>query len=187
MLLITKGGTNHQILNLVQTSVSALFLFFIFSFPKHRWPILCTDQPTTYTCSGHSCSCIHFGLTLKQVLGTSFDLCPLTATTLIMSSSMLSVAFTTLLARHVILRKWKHASPPTHNGGIQEMLECKRLEKIRFSRNSRKPSLRLYMLHAWDWLICLNIHKKGILSSPIPCTYFTDATCVLHIFFSFSS
>ena len=44
-----------------------------------------------------------------------------------------ALAFTTLLARRLILFKWKHTSPPTHNRWIKEVLYNIKLEKLRFS------------------------------------------------------
>lgn len=41
------------------------------------------------------------------------------------------IAFSTLLARRLILLEWPHSSPPTHNKWIQETLRCITLEKIR--------------------------------------------------------
>lgn len=43
------------------------------------------------------------------------------------------VAFTTLLVRRLILLKWTHPLPPTHNRWIHEILQCIRLERIRYS------------------------------------------------------
>ncbi len=43
------------------------------------------------------------------------------------------IAFTTLLARRLILLKWSHSSPPTHYKWIQDILQCITLEKIRLS------------------------------------------------------
>lgn len=42
------------------------------------------------------------------------------------------VAFTTLLARRVILLKWKRALPPSHNSWLREVLTHIKLEKVRF-------------------------------------------------------
>ena len=43
------------------------------------------------------------------------------------------ISFSTLLARRIILMKWKHALPPTHNKWITDVLYFLKLEKIRFS------------------------------------------------------
>lgn len=46
-------------------------------------------------------------------------------------SSQHTIALSSLLARRLILLKWTHASPPTHNKWIYEMLQCIALERIR--------------------------------------------------------
>lgn len=77
--------------------------------------------------------------TLNEVLSNTVDPDPLTALFGILSvpnapkGTQQVIAFTTLLARRLILLKWTHSSPPTHNRWIQEVLQCIRLEKIRFS------------------------------------------------------
>lgn len=43
------------------------------------------------------------------------------------------IAFVTLLARRLILLKWKSAIPPTHTQWIKDVLYFSKLEKIRFS------------------------------------------------------
>lgn len=43
------------------------------------------------------------------------------------------IAFTTLLARRLILFKWKHVQPPSHSRWVKEVLLSVRLEKLRFS------------------------------------------------------
>ena len=43
------------------------------------------------------------------------------------------LAFTTLLARRLILFNWKLPQPPTHNRWVKEVLLCIKLEKLRFS------------------------------------------------------
>lgn len=43
------------------------------------------------------------------------------------------LAFTTLLARRLILFKWKHALPSSHNSWLREVLTHIKLEKVRFS------------------------------------------------------
>ena len=43
------------------------------------------------------------------------------------------LAFTTLLARRLILFKWKHVLPPSHNSWLREVLTHIKLEKVRFS------------------------------------------------------
>ena len=78
--------------------------------------------------------------TLNRVLGAALDPIPLTAlfgvplTQLtIPKTSKQVIAFSTLLARRLILLKWTHPAPPTHNRWIHEILHCIRLERIRFS------------------------------------------------------
>ena len=45
------------------------------------------------------------------------------------------LAFTTLLARRLILFKWKHPQPPSHSRWVEEVLLFMSLEKLRFSLN----------------------------------------------------
>ena len=45
------------------------------------------------------------------------------------------LAFTTLLARRLILLKWKHSQPPSHGRWVEEVLLFMSLEKLRFSLN----------------------------------------------------
>ncbi|KAJ4924308.1 hypothetical protein JOQ06_000548 [Pogonophryne albipinna] len=75
----------------------------------------------------------------EEVLGETVDPSPLTALfgiPLMPNAPITSkrvIAFTTLLARRLILLKWIYSSPPTHNRWIHEILYCVRLERIRFS------------------------------------------------------
>ena len=43
------------------------------------------------------------------------------------------LAFTTLLARRLILFKWKQVLPPSHNSWLRDVLTHIKLEKVRFS------------------------------------------------------
>lgn len=43
------------------------------------------------------------------------------------------IAFTTLLARRLILLRWKSSSPPSHSQWIMEILRCVKMEKIRYT------------------------------------------------------
>ena len=52
------------------------------------------------------------------------------------------IAFTTLLARRLILFKWKHASPPSHSRWIKEVVHCLKLERIRFSLRGSLKTFR---------------------------------------------
>ena len=70
--------------------------------------------------------------TLTQALNTNLELNPLTALFGLPLNKKL--AFTSLLARRIILIKWKHVSPLTHNCWIHNILRCLQLEKLRFSR-----------------------------------------------------
>ena len=76
---------------------------------------------------------------LGEVLGETIDPDPLTGIFGVPSVPNMSnparriIAFTTLLARRLILLKWIHPSPPTHNRWIHEIIYCIKLEKIRFS------------------------------------------------------
>ena len=49
------------------------------------------------------------------------------------------MSFTSLLARRLILLKWKHVLPPTHFTWIRDVLAHIKLERMRFSL---KGSLR---------------------------------------------
>ncbi len=40
-----------------------------------------------------------------------------------------ALAFTTLLARRLILLKWKHVSPPSFDTWLKEVFTCNKLEK----------------------------------------------------------
>ncbi len=60
------------------------------------------------------------------------------------------IAFATLLARCIILQKWKHTSPLTHDRWIKEILECIKLEKLRYSL---KGSLATFCK---TWILLLN-------------------------------
>lgn len=66
-------------------------------------------------------------------------------------SSQHVIAFTTLLARRLILLKWTHVAPPTHNTWIQEILRCLKLEKIRFSLSGSLQAFykiwQIFLLH----------------------------------------
>ena len=44
-----------------------------------------------------------------------------------------ALAFTTLLARRLILLKWKLSHPPSHDHWVREVLYNLKLEKLRFS------------------------------------------------------
>ena len=93
--------------------------------------------------------------TLKQALNTNLEPNPLTALFGLPLpknrpvSTQRVMAFTTLLARRAILLKWKHISPPTHNSWIREILQCLKLEKLRFSQ---KGSLTAFH-KTWDPLL----------------------------------
>lgn len=77
--------------------------------------------------------------TISKVVGQTIVLEPLTAFFGISSSLNVPkstrkiIAFSTLLARRLILLKWSHSTPPIHNKWIQEVLRCVTIEKIRFS------------------------------------------------------
>lgn len=83
--------------------------------------------------------------TLSTALKSKIEPHPLTALFGIPSRPEMHVeqvvAFTTLLARRLILLRWKHSSPPTHDSWIKEILQCMTLEKMRYSL---KGSLRTF-------------------------------------------
>lgn len=71
--------------------------------------------------------------TLEQAFDTPITASPLTALfgrslPHVPSASLKGViAFTTLLARRIILQKWNHASAPSYNRWLQEVLDCIKL------------------------------------------------------------
>ncbi len=73
--------------------------------------------------------------TLSQALNTTIAPNPLTVLFGLLPDSVASstvhcvIAFTALLARHAILLKLKHASPPSHEDWLREVLQCIHLEK----------------------------------------------------------
>ena len=69
------------------------------------------------------------------------------------------LAFTTLLARRLILLKWKHPQPPSHNRWVKELLLSIRLEKLRFSLNGSLKSFEK------TWRPLLN-HIESLTSLP---------------------
>ena len=76
---------------------------------------------------------------LGDVLRTMIDPDPLLALFGVSGNTLSStakrvIAFTTLLARRLILFSWTNPFLPTHNRWIHEILHCIKLEKIRFSR-----------------------------------------------------
>lgn len=77
--------------------------------------------------------------TISEVIGWTINPEPLVVllgispTHGLSKSSQHIISFSPLLARRLILLKWTHVSPPTHNKWIHEMLQCITLEKIRFS------------------------------------------------------
>ncbi len=85
--------------------------------------------------------------TLSQALNATIAPNPLTVLfgllpdTIASSTVHCVVAFTTLLARRAILLKLKHASPPSHEDWMREVLQCIHLEQI---RHSSKGSLRSF-------------------------------------------
>ena len=80
--------------------------------------------------------------TISTVLDKPAHLDPLSALfgfspTLITSKNAKQViAYTILLARRLILLKWTHSTPPTHNKWIVEVLKCVRLERVRGAAKS---------------------------------------------------
>ncbi len=77
------------------------------------------------------------------------------------STAQCVIAFTTLLARHAILLKWKHASSPSHEDWIREVLQCILLEKITYSS---KGSLRSFH-KIWSPVLDI-IENVTVISGP---------------------
>lgn len=69
------------------------------------------------------------------------------------------LAFTTLLARRLILLKWKCVQPPSHNRWVKELLLSIRLEKLRFSLKGSLDSFEK------TWRPFLN-HIESLTSLP---------------------
>ena len=78
--------------------------------------------------------------TFKQAFNTNLEPNPLTAlfglpqTKNLPSTTQRVMAFTILLARVIILLKWKYVSSLSHNSWLCEILQCLQLEKLRFSQ-----------------------------------------------------
>ncbi len=77
--------------------------------------------------------------TLKDAFNIDIDTDPLLAIFGLTVDVNISVtvqkalAFTTLLARRLILLKWKHVSPPSFDTWLKEVFTCIKLEKIRLT------------------------------------------------------
>ncbi len=77
--------------------------------------------------------------TLKDAFNIDIDTDPLLAIfglTVDVNISVMvqkALAFTTLLARCLILLKWKHVSPPSFDTWLKEVFTCIKLEKIRLT------------------------------------------------------
>ena len=70
------------------------------------------------------------------------------------------MAFTTLLARRLILLNWIKPSPPSHNRWIHEILYCIKLEKLRFSRNGSLDSFNRTWQPLLDHISSLTITNE---------------------------
>ncbi len=97
--------------------------------------------------------------TLSQALNTTIAPNALTVlfglppVSVVPSTAQCVIAFTTLLARCAILLKWKHASPPSHEDWIQEVLQCIHLEKIRYSSKGSLEGSPLTKYGALYWIL----------------------------------
>lgn len=95
--------------------------------------------------------------TIEQAYNTKINPNPMTALFGLPPSENMPItirrviAFTTLLARRSILLKWIHASPPTHDQWIRDVLQCLQMEKLRFSLKGSLKSFRT----TWDPLLGL--------------------------------
>ena len=100
--------------------------------------------PLCCICSGHAqdftCSCLIFLRPSLGVLGKVVEPSPLIALfSVAPEDASLSkrevnmLAFCSLLARRLILFKWKDPIPPTHSHWIREVMCHLKLEKIRYT------------------------------------------------------
>lgn len=96
------------------------------------------------TCFGVAHHLLTFGKiffnTISEIIGTRVEPNYLTALfgvsppTLQLTKTKKDVtAFVTLLARRLILLQWKSSAPPSHALWIQAVLNCIKLEKIRYT------------------------------------------------------
>ena len=67
------------------------------------------------------------------------------------------LAFTSLLARMVILLKWKDPAPPSHSHWVRDIMSCMNLEKIRYTIQGSENTF--YKI----WRPFLNYFKKPII------------------------
>ena len=70
------------------------------------------------------------------------------------------IAFTTLLARRLILINWIHPSPPSHNRWIHEILYCIKLERLRFSLRGSLESFHKTWQPVLDYIGTLTITNE---------------------------
>ncbi len=70
--------------------------------------------------------------TFSEIMGLPIDPSPFIAIFGV-SYTCKMLAFCTLLARRLILLKWKNPFPPTFLHWIREIMQCLKLEKIRYS------------------------------------------------------
>ena len=81
------------------------------------------------------------------------------------------LAFTTLLARRLILLNWKHPQPPSYSSWVKEVLLTTRPEKLRFSLNG---SLNLFET---TWRPLLNFIEVFSLHTNHTCTQQPHRKC----------
>ena len=71
------------------------------------------------------------------------------------------LAFTTLLARRLILFKWKHVLPPSYNSWLKEVLTHIKLEKIRFSLTGSGEAFNKTWQPFMEYLDKTTIHPES--------------------------
>lgn len=106
-------------------------------------------QPHCYICSGFVHDCLLSGnlsLTLLSIaLGSVINPCPLVAlfglspkNTKLSSLHKSALAFSTLIARQLILLNWKFNHSRTHINWVRDLITCIHLEKIRYLRDVKQ-------------------------------------------------
>ena len=122
----------------------------------------CNQSPADHLHMFLTCPRLHkfwsdiFG-TIEQAFNAKIDPNPMTALFSLPPSENMPINicrvifFTTLPARRSILLKWKHASPPTHDQWVRDVLQCLQMEKLRFTLKGSLKSFRT----TWDPLLDL--------------------------------
>ena len=134
----------------------------------------CKQSPANHTHMFWSCSnltsfwCQIFD-TLSTVLEVDLNPEPYTAlfglpplmTLCLPASKRRVLAFTTLLARRLILFKWKQVAPPSHNSWLREVLIHIKLEKVRFSLSGSDNAFNKTWQPFLEYLNRTTIHPES--------------------------